>query len=86
MRAALTQPSLSAGLRVSGLTAAGIGRYLRTQRGGPARYRRYYEGLAEVANTLAPFVGNREESGRATGPARSGPSWHCPVWSVGAAR
>ena len=57
LREALSAQQLDQHLRVTTITAAGVGRYLRTERGGRPRYRRYYEGLAEIANTLAPFVG-----------------------------
>ena len=57
MKTALARGDLNQHLRVMTITAAGVGRYLRTEKDGQPRYRRYYAGLAEVVNVLAPFVG-----------------------------
>jgi hypothetical protein len=57
LKLALSSDELNIHLRVMTITAAGLGRYLRTERGGQPRYRGYYEGLSGIANTLAPFVG-----------------------------
>jgi len=51
------------------VTAAGVGRYLRVERGGEARFRHYFERLANVAKTLAPYRGRP----RTICPDRQGP-------------
>lgn len=57
LRLALAAPDLHKNLQVKTITAAGIGSYLRTPAGGSPRYGRYYLGLTDIANVLAPYVG-----------------------------
>jgi hypothetical protein len=55
---ALRSTALPNALRVQQrVTAAGVGRYLRVERGGRPRFKHYFERLANVANTLAPYRG-----------------------------
>lgn len=39
------------------VTAAKVGRYLRVEQQGRARFKLYFEHLADIANTLAPYQG-----------------------------
>lgn len=58
LRTVLAGASLPSPLRVEQtVTAAGIGRYLRVERQSRPRFKRYFERLASIANTLAPYQG-----------------------------
>jgi hypothetical protein len=57
LSAVLASGDLDGSLQVRKITGAGVGRYLRRVTAGQPRYRRYYLGLTEIANTLAPYVG-----------------------------